>query len=197
MGFICSFFNQSCISIYKSLACGMMLFSPLLAYVQYVWETSLYNLHVSGLLSDCGSSSYISGNDIKVYDLIPILFLTLTLPVIVFCDLSILWTLKRCGPGGRNVDPQKKRALQIIINNFVITLISYLSIIITWLLFQFMNLDENNFTCLVVTPVMCIIVVGNTVSIILHVNNLGKLDWLKDCQQKWTSWNLIYYLIFS
>lgn len=133
-----------------------------------------------------GFGFYFTVKDIKVSDFIPILFLIFTLPVIVFCDFSTLWTLKRSGPGGRNGNPLKTRALRIIINNFIITLITYLPVTITWVLFQCMNWDETTFSCQVLIPVICVNVAGNTLSIMLQVNNLGKLDSMKNCMQKCT-----------
>lgn len=126
---------------------------------------------------------YFAIKNINVWDFIPILFLILTLPVIAFCDFSTLWTLKRSGPGGKN-NPLKMRALRIIINNFIITIVTYFPVTITWLLFQCMNVDVNTFGCAVLMPILCITVAGHAVSIMLQVNNLGKLDWIKGCLQK-------------
>lgn len=113
-----------------------------------------------------------------------IFFFSLTLLVAGFCDFSILWTLKRSNHGGGDVHPQKKKAQQIIINNLIITFVSYLPPVVTLLVSQFLSLDQSISICLVMTPVMCITLVGNAVSPILHLNNLGKLDWLKGWRQK-------------
>lgn len=139
-----------------------------------------------------GFGFYFAIRDINVSDFIPILLLIFTLSVIVFCDFSTLWTLKRPGPGGRNSNPLKTRALRIIINNFIVTLITYLPVTITWVLFQCMNWDELTFSCKVMIPATCFNVAGNTVSIMLQVNNLGKLDSMKNCMQKFTSGSLCF-----
>ncbi len=131
------------------------------------------------------SGYYFTTTDAHVLiDRAPAFSFSLTLPVIGFCDFSILWTLKRSNPGGGDVHPQKKKALQIIINNLIIIIISYFPPIVTLLVSQFLSLDEATIFCLVVVPVMYITVLGNAVSPILHLNNLGKLDWLKCWKQK-------------
>lgn len=106
-----------------------------------------------------------------------ILFYILTLPVIGFCDISILLTLRRSSPAGGNIHPQKKKALQITIHNLVICLFSYLPPIIGWFVSQIT-------TCLDLTPVVSSTVFGNALSVNLHLNNMGKLDWLKFWKQK-------------
>ena len=111
---------------------------------------------------------------------IPILFYILTLPVIGFCDVSILWTLMRSSPARGNIHPSKKKALQITIHNLIIGLFSYLPSIIGWFLSEIT-------TCLDLTPLLSCAVFGNTLSINLHLNNMGKLDWLKFWKQKWTT----------
>lgn len=106
-------------------------------------------------------------------------FYAVTLPVIGFCNLSVLWTLKRSTPGGRDIHTQKKKALQIISNNLVVTFLSYFPILVAWVVPRFMNLDDKTVWCLVTIPVTSTTLLGNTVSPILQLNNLGKLDWLK------------------
>lgn len=131
-----------------------------------------------------GFGLYFAISRMKLYEFASITVMTAMLPVIIFCDVSIFWTLKRSGPTRRNNDAQKKRVLQSIFNSFVITLISYLPPIINWSSHQFLNLNEATFSCFVDIPAMCFTIAGNAVSTILHVNNIGKLDWLKPCKQK-------------
>lgn len=121
-----------------------------------------------------------SFRNIEVYDNVPMLFLTVTLSVIVMCDFSIFCALRKPGPGRKNINPHKKKALQIITNKSIITCITYFPLLINWLLRLFMNLDDSMFNCTVLIPVLCINMTGNTISVILHVSNLGKLDWLMD-----------------
>lgn len=117
---------------------------------------------------------------IEVYDNVPMLFLTVTLSVIVICDFSVFWALRKPGPGRKNINPHKQKALQIIANKSIITCITYFPLLINWLLHMFMNLDDSTFNCIVLIPVLLINMMGNTISVILHVSNLGKLDWLTD-----------------
>lgn len=128
---------------------------------------------------------YFATRNIDVLmDLNPILFFALTLPIILFCDFCILWTLMSSNAGGRKVDSRKRKALQLIINNLIITFICYIPPIIAVSVSKFLSLDEIAIRCLVVIPLLSFIAVGNTASAILHLKNLGKLDWLKCWMQK-------------
>lgn len=117
---------------------------------------------------------------IEVYDNVPMLFLTVTLSVIVVCDFSVFWALRKPGPGRKTINPHKKKALQLITDKSIIICITYFPFLIEWLLYMIMNLDASIFNCTVLIPVLCINMMGNAISVILHVSNLGKLDWLMD-----------------
>ena len=71
-----------------------------------------------------------------------------------FYDFSILWTLKRSNPRGEEVHPQKKKAIQIIINSLVITSMSYLLPRNTVFESQFLSLDDITIGCLVITVML-------------------------------------------
>lgn len=123
---------------------------------------------------------YLAWIQLSTSDISPVVIMIVTLPAIVFCDISICSSLKKSGPTGRSIDPQKRRARQVIISSCIITLISYLPLIISWSVFQLDYFKEKQFDpCPTLVPSMCISTAGNTVSVILHVVNAGKLDWLK------------------
>lgn len=122
---------------------------------------------------------YFLVSQAKLYGDIPTLFLAVTLLIITLCDFSIFWTLKKPGPGGKNINPRKKKALRIIINKSIITFLSYFPFLMDWLLHNIMKVNNENFFCTFFMPSLCFTVAGNTVSVILHVSNLDTLDWLK------------------
>lgn len=117
--------------------------------------------------------------EVVFYGDVPALFLALTLVIITLCDFSILWTLKKPGPGGKNVNPQKKKALKIIGNKCIITFLTYFPLLINWLLNHILNVSSEYFSCIVLLPTLCFTIAGNTVSVVVKVNNLSTLDWLK------------------
>lgn len=124
--------------------------------------------------------SYFVVSNVKLYGNVPTLLLALTLVIITLCDFSIFWTLKKPGPGGKNINSQKRKALMIIINKCIITFLTYFPLLIICLLNNIMNVSDGYFNCIVLLPTLCFTVAGNTVSVMLKVSNLDTLDWLKD-----------------
>lgn len=123
---------------------------------------------------------YFALTQFNTSKLTPVIVLILTLPVIVFCDISVLSALKKSGPTGRSMDPHKRRARHVISSSCIITVISYLPSIISWSIFQLQHFKETKFDpCVILVPSFCISTAGNAVSVILHVVNTGKLVWLK------------------
>lgn len=122
---------------------------------------------------------YFLVSQVVLYSDVPTLFLAVTLVIITLCDFSILWTLKKPGPGGKIINPQKKKALKMITNKCIITFFTYFPLLINWLLNNIMNISHELFSCIVLLPTLCFTIAGNTVSVILKVSNLYTLDWLK------------------
>lgn len=112
-----------------------------------------------------------------------IVFFILTLPAIVFFDISILRTLRKPSPSGKDNNPLKKKAMQIVLNNLIITVVAYFPPVITITVSFCMDLDERIIRCLLV-PLMRTTSVPNVVSIMLHLNNLRRLDWMKFWRRK-------------
>lgn len=123
---------------------------------------------------------YFARSQFNTSSLGPILILIMTLPVILFCDISILSALNKPGPTGRSIDPQKRRARQTIISSCFITVISYVPPILSWSMFQLQSFMEKKWDpCPILLPSLCICTTGNALSVILNFVNTGRLDWLK------------------
>lgn len=151
--------------------------------------TSRFLIIVSNWILTVSYGFYLSLTQLNTSSLSPVIILMITLPIIVFCDVSIVSALKKSGPPGRSIDPQKRRARQVISSSCIITVISYLPPIISWAVFQLLDFTKNKFdSCVILVPSLCISTAGNAVSIIQHVANSGRLAWLKSwlkCLYKW------------
>ena len=100
----------------------------------------------------------------------------ITLPTIGFCDFFILRALKSSDPAGRDLHPQKKKALQIIINSLVMTVITYLPPLLAMSLQKCIPIRE--FICRVIFPMFILISAGSAIMPVLYLSNLRKLDFI-------------------
>ena len=107
--------------------------------------------------------------------LITILSFFITLCVIVFCCLSVLWFLKQPGPGetertgGNNI---KRRAFNIILLNLGIFLVTYLPTLVVLSLHNILSLDIFIYLNY---PAMCLTVLGGIAQPLLYLHKAGKL----------------------
>lgn len=161
------------------LECYVAVIHPV-AYRARKGSTSRFLIIVSNWVVTLMYGFYLAWTQLNTCNLTPVAILIVTLPVIVFCDISILSALKKSGPTGRSADPHKRRAQQVISSSCIITVISYLPPIISWSMFQLQPFKEHKFDpCDISVPSLCISTAGNAVSVVLHVVNTGKLDRLK------------------
>ncbi|XP_031416544.1 lysophosphatidic acid receptor 6-like [Clupea harengus] len=106
----------------------------------------------------------------------------LAISIIAFCNLAILRALRKPDPSGRNdVHPQKQRAQQIIINSFLMTLVSYLPPLVVYFLSTIIPLDRQEKWCNVILPSLVPTMLGSTTMPLLYLANLGKLKYLSEC----------------
>ena len=104
-------------------------------------------------------------------------FLTfiMMLSVIVFCCLSVLWSLKQPGPvetertGGNNM---KRRAFNIISLNLGIFLVTYLP---TFVIVSLQNILSSNIFPYLFTPSSLLTVLGGIAQPLLYLHKAGKL----------------------
>lgn len=106
-----------------------------------------------------------------------ILAYVITIPVIVVCDVFIFRALKRPDPAGRDIHPQKQKALQIITNSLIMALLSYLLPVLVYISGKLAPIELNVFVCSVLFPSYICPTMGSAIMPILYLSNLGKLNW--------------------
>lgn len=83
--------------------------TPRFLMVAAVWTVTVTQGTLSMVMDELNHSAWA----MSVY--------VIALPVIVVCDVSILWTLKKSPLAGGDLHPKKKKALQVITNSMVMT----------------------------------------------------------------------------
>ncbi|XP_049336697.1 C-C chemokine receptor type 9-like [Astyanax mexicanus] len=105
--------------------------------------------------------------------------LLVSLPVIFYCDISVLLALRKTGPGGNgSIHPQKKQAIHTILTSFIMSFIAYLPPTII-LSFGNMLLTENERLCSSMFYGACFSMAGSVIMPILYLNSVGKFDTFK------------------
>ncbi|XP_053097904.1 lysophosphatidic acid receptor 6-like [Pangasianodon hypophthalmus] len=111
--------------------------------------------------------------------------LIMALPVIAFCDISILLALRKPDPTGKNnIHPQKKQALQTISNSFIMTFVVYLPPLIVFLFGKLMLLGETETFCCSAPYGFSFSTAGCFIMPVLYLVNVGKLDTVKNWWKK-------------
>ena len=112
--------------------------------------------------------------DLEMMLIISLLLYFMTLSVIVFCCLSVLWSLKQPGPvetertGGNTV---KRRAFSIISLNLGIILVTYLPFMVV---LSLNSLSLDIFLYLYI-PTLYMILLGGIAQPLLYLHKAGKL----------------------
>lgn len=99
----------------------------------------------------------------------------IALPVIIICDVSILWTLKNSLRAGGDLHPKKKRALQIITNSMVMTVTSYIPPMLAYIIGDLIISDDDVYECYLAIPVLTTPTAGSAIMPLLYLGNLGRL----------------------
>ncbi|XP_053097844.1 lysophosphatidic acid receptor 6-like [Pangasianodon hypophthalmus] len=107
--------------------------------------------------------------------------LIMVLPVIAFCDISILRALTKPDPTGKSkIHPQKKQALHTISNSFIMTFVVYLPPAIIFSFGNLMPLRDIERFCFLTTYGICFSTVGCVIMPVLYLISVGKLDTFKN-----------------
>ncbi|XP_049336698.1 P2Y purinoceptor 3-like [Astyanax mexicanus] len=109
--------------------------------------------------------------------------LLIALPVITFCDISVLRALKKTDPSGNtNIHPQKKQIFLIITNSFIMTVFVYLPSVISFLI---SGLGPNSLKCISEGLGYAFSMTGSFIMPILYLDSVGKLQSLKELWRKY------------
>lgn len=109
-----------------------------------------------------------------------IVYFALCVPAIVCFDVAILYTLRKPGPSGNtDVHPQKQRALRVMANSLIVTLVSYLPSLLVYACTPVMGLTQQEMFCQVLFPTSANSALDSTIMPLLHLGNLGKLPPLR------------------
>ncbi len=102
--------------------------------------------------------------------------LFISLPVICFCDISVLRVLKKTDTSGKiNIHPQKKRALRTIINSFVLTFTAYLPPALIFSLGHNLPLSFDVYYCVLIFIAISSTVSGGVIMPFLYLDSMGQL----------------------
>lgn len=107
----------------------------------------------------------------------PLIF---SLPVIIFCDITILQVLRKADSTRKNIHPQKKRALNTIFNSLVMTSIVYIPPVVIFSFADLFPMSRNRYDCTVAMFGYLLSMSGCVIMPVLYLVTLGKRDNLKD-----------------
>ncbi|KAI5624119.1 G-protein coupled receptor 35-like [Silurus asotus] len=113
----------------------------------------------------------------------PLLF---SLPVIIFCDVTVLRALRKTDASKRTIHPQKKRALHTIFSSLVLTSVVYIPPVIIFSLANMMPMNIESYDCMVMVFGFMFSMSGCVIMPVLYLETIGKLDNLKDLLKKYT-----------
>lgn len=137
--------------------------TPRILMAAAVWAVTLVQGTMSTIVDELNHSAWA----MFVY--------IIALPIIVICNASILWTLRRSYRGGGDLHPKKKKALQIITNSMVMTVTSYVPPVLVYLLGGLIITDEKEFECFLAIPILITPTAGSAIMPVLYLGNLGSL----------------------
>ncbi|KAK9530412.1 hypothetical protein VZT92_011914 [Zoarces viviparus] len=99
----------------------------------------------------------------------------IALPIIITCDVFILKNLKKSLRAGGDLHPTKKKALQIITNSIVMTVISYVPPVLAYILGDLIISDDQVYECFLAIPILILPTAGSVIMPLLYLRNLGNL----------------------
>lgn len=105
--------------------------------------------------------------------------LIVSLPVIIFCNISVIFTLRKPDPTGKiNIYPQKKQALQTIFISFIILFVVYLPTFSISVFGQLMVFSEPELFCGLDCSSLCFSTAVCAIIPYLYLVKVSKLDIL-------------------
>lgn len=113
------------------------------------------------------------------YSFFPAVTFLISIVVIGFCDGVIVYTLARSNPVGKQIHPQKQRAIQTLIYSLAMTAVSYLPPVIFLLVGRPLTGSFNLFVCTIALPISITSTLGSTIMPLLYLYNVGKLNCVR------------------
>lgn len=111
--------------------------------------------------------------------------LIVALPVITFCNVSVLCALRKPDPSGnKNMHPQKRQALYTIFSSLTMTFVAYLPPAMIFILAEVSQISKEAFLCHVSYIGISFFTVGCVAMPLLYLFSVGKLDYFKSCLKK-------------
>lgn len=106
---------------------------------------------------------------------------TFSIPIVIigFCDGVIVYTLVKSDPVGKQIHPQKQRAIQTLIYSLAMTAVSYLPPLILFAAGRRLTGSLDLFVCTIVFPITITSTLGSTIMPILYLYTVGKLNWVR------------------
>ncbi|XP_053350367.1 lysophosphatidic acid receptor 4-like [Clarias gariepinus] len=111
--------------------------------------------------------------------------LIVAMPVILFCDISILRALRKPDLTGKSkIHPQKKQALHTISNSLIMTFIVYIPPVIMFSFGSLISLTEEVRYCCLNMAGFCFSMAGSVIMPLLYLDSVRKLKTFKDWCKK-------------
>ncbi|XP_028297808.1 G-protein coupled receptor 35-like [Gouania willdenowi] len=91
----------------------------------------------------------------------------IALPVIIICNSSVLWTLRKSDSGRTGLHPMKKKALQIITNNMIVTVVVYLPPVMVYIVGPLIFSEDKMYDCYLAIPILVMLTAGSSIMSLL------------------------------
>lgn len=103
---------------------------------------------------------------------------TYSIPIVIigFCDGVIVYTLVKSDPVGKQIHPQKQRAIQTLSYSLAMTVVSYLPPLIVFSAGSHLAASFDLFVCTIVYPTSITSTLGSMIMPVLYLYNVGKLS---------------------
>lgn len=117
------------------------------------------------------------------FSFFPAVTFLIAIVMIGFCDGVIVYTLVKSDPVGKQIHPQKQRAIQTLIYSLAMTAVSYLPPVIFLLVGRPLAGSFDLFVCTIALPISITSTLGSTIMPLIYLYNVSKLNWLGCCKR--------------
>ncbi|XP_066559066.1 hydroxycarboxylic acid receptor 2-like [Amia ocellicauda] len=104
-----------------------------------------------------------------------------TFAFMVFCNISILWALKRSGPGKDEMHPMKKKAFKMVLSILAILVFNYLPPVA---LFPFqVYYSADVFRCYIQPIAFSFVNISSSTQPLIYLSRVEKIPWLTNLKK--------------